>query len=67
MRKTYRQWQEEGYHVRKGEKSVGKSNRGEALFDREQVEFDADNDYDWDEDDYPRDTDYFEYDQGFTW
>lgn len=36
--KTYIEWQELGYHVRKGERSTGRNKSGEAIFTRKQVE-----------------------------
>ncbi len=36
--KTYKEWQELGYQVRKGEKSTGRNKKLEPTFTREQVE-----------------------------
>lgn len=35
--KTYDEWKEEGYQVRKGEKAIGKDLNGDALFSEDQV------------------------------
>ena len=35
---TYDDWKSAGYYVRKGERAMGYNSKGEALFDRKQVE-----------------------------
>ena len=35
---TYNDWKSAGFYVRKGERAMGYNSKGEALFDRKQVE-----------------------------
>ncbi len=38
--KTFNEWKDEGYYVRKGEKAVGRNALGISVFSEDQVEFD---------------------------
>lgn len=48
--KTYREWQQAGYHVIRGRKASGRNERGECVFSAVDVEADqddvGDDDYD---------------------
>ena len=46
--RTYREWQKEGFQVRKGEKSIGRNSDGVAVFSEAQVDWAdyGDEDYD---------------------
>lgn len=46
--KTYKRWNELGFHVIKGEKSKKRNKRGVCVFSEEQVEENGD-DYSWDD------------------
>lgn len=56
--KTYDEWKELGYHVIRGEKSVGRNDENIAVFHEDQVEEDGDDNFSY-HDLYDFDSDIF--------